>query len=81
MSSRAAERATTVAGVGGECRVIPDLTRWAQLVPKLFVSYIPAAAGDRCDIVITEILAGYYEPDELVLPPLSGSCSPLCSRL
>ena len=28
-----------------------------------------------------EILAGYYEPDELVLAPLSGSCSPLCSRL
>jgi len=42
----------------------------------LFVSYIPDAAGDRWDIVITEILAGYYEPDELVLPPLSGSCSP-----
>jgi len=33
------------------------------------------------DIVITEILAGYYEPDELVLAPLTGSCSPLCSRL
>jgi hypothetical protein len=59
----------------------PVLNLLGPTWPKLFVSYIPAAAGDRWDIVITEILAGYYEPDELVLPPLSGSCSPLCSRL
>jgi transposase len=56
---------------------------WLPDRPRTFFAWARRAPSQRdlWDIVITEILAGYYEPDELVLAPLSGSCSPLCSRL
>ena len=56
---------------------------WLADRPENLLCMGPPVASQRdlWDIVITEILAGYYEPDELVLAPLTGSCSPLCSRL
>jgi hypothetical protein len=48
-----------------------------QIAPRTFFAWVRRAPSKRdlWDTVITEILAGYYEPDELVLAPLSGSCS------
>lgn len=68
-------------GVAPICRVLSQ--HGCQIAPRTFFAWARRAPSQRdlWDIVITEILAGYYEPDELVLAPLSGSCSPLCSRL
>ena len=68
-------------GVAPICRVLSQ--HGCQIAPRTFFAWARRAPSQRdlWDIVITEILAGYYEPDELVLAPLTGSCSPLCSRL
>jgi transposase len=68
-------------GVAPICRVLSQ--HGCQIAPRTFFAWARRAPSQRdlWDIVITEILAGYYEPDELVLAPLSGSCSPLCYLL
>ena len=74
-------RASCSVGVAPICRVLSQ-HGW-QIAPRIFFAWARRAPSQRdlWDIVITEILAGYYEPDELVRAPLTVSCSPLCSRL
>ena len=45
-----------------------------QIAPRTFFAWARRAPSQRdlWDIVITEILAGYYEPDELVLRHSAG---------
>ena len=51
-------------GVASICRVLSE--HGCRIAPRTFYAWVkrPLSARALWDIVITEILAGYYEPDE-----------------
>jgi len=65
-------RASCSGRVAPICRVLSQ--HGCQIAPRTFFAWARRAPSQRdlWDIVITEILAGYYEPDELVLRHSAG---------